>query len=441
MDTLRQTLIDLLSKCTTEQVEFFNRMYGSVEAIKDNDIPHAFRQIERTLEKNDVQPTNMKIINLQCENYKKIKAVDITPNDNTIIISGANGQGKSSILDSIFTALCGKDKETTKPIRDGQDQATIQVDLGDFIVIKTFKKDKQYLTVESKDGSVWKKPQSMLNDIIGKLSFDPLEFANKTEKEQRQILLELTGLNFDTLNSNREALYNERYEIGLKGKMLPQYTDEQKKEAKEYENEPKLDVIKLTDQYQNELNKTIKYENAQLRIRELESELEELKKVEKSLEDLEALKNRLDNANVINDNIRQSRTVLDNLQELEDMRINYDSYTDEIKKIDSSKKELLEQAKMPIEGLTITDDGVLYNEIPFNQISTSEKLKVSTAIVMTMNPKLKVIRIMDGSLLDNEGLKTIQSMVKEQDYQLWIEKVDDTGKVGFYIEDGEVKNN
>jgi len=29
-------------------------------------------------------------------------------------------------------------------------------------------------------------------------------------------------------------------------------------------------------------------------------------------------------------------------------------------------------------------------------------------------------------------------MVKDKDFQAWIEKVDETGKIGFYIEDGEL---
>jgi hypothetical protein len=67
----------------------------------------------------------------------------------------------------------------------------------------------------------------------------------------------------------------------------------------------------------------------------------------------------------------------------------------------------------------------------------SEKIKVGVAISMAMNPELKVIRIDDGSLLDSDNLKAIQDMVKEQDYQIWIESVDNK-EMGFYIEDGEL---
>ncbi len=43
----------------------------------------------------------MKIIKLQSENIKKLKAIEIKPDSNLIQITGANAQGKTSVLDSI----------------------------------------------------------------------------------------------------------------------------------------------------------------------------------------------------------------------------------------------------------------------------------------------------------------------------------------------------
>src|SRR4051812_37263172 len=70
-------------------------------------------------------PHPMKIISLHAENVKRLKAVDITPDSPTVVIAGKNGQGKSSVLDSILLALAGKDaaKLMTRPIRDGAERA------------------------------------------------------------------------------------------------------------------------------------------------------------------------------------------------------------------------------------------------------------------------------------------------------------------------------
>ncbi|MFA5174745.1 MAG: hypothetical protein WC438_06185 [Candidatus Pacearchaeota archaeon] len=45
-------LIDLLSQCKKEQVDFFNRMYKSVEEIPDEKIDRAIDQCKRTIDKN-----------------------------------------------------------------------------------------------------------------------------------------------------------------------------------------------------------------------------------------------------------------------------------------------------------------------------------------------------------------------------------------------------
>ncbi len=69
----------------------------------------------------------------------------------------------------------------------------------------------------------------------------------------------------------------------------------------------------------------------------------------------------------------------------------------------------------------------------------AEKLRASVSIAMAMNPKLRVIRVRDGSLLDEDGLRLLAEMADKSDYQIWIERVDSSGKVGFVLEDGHLK--
>jgi hypothetical protein len=57
---------------------------------------------------------------------------------------------------------------------------------------------------------------------------------------------------------------------------------------------------------------------------------------------------------------------------------------------------------------------------------------------MSLNPRLRVIRILDGSLLDAENLALITSMAADQDYQIWIERVADGSGIGVVIEDGAI---
>jgi DNA repair exonuclease SbcCD ATPase subunit len=80
----------------------------------------------------------MKIVNFKAENIKKLVAVEISPTDNTVIVTGKNGAGKSSVLDAIWWALSGTKHIQDKPIREGQTKAMIRLDLGTIIVERVF---------------------------------------------------------------------------------------------------------------------------------------------------------------------------------------------------------------------------------------------------------------------------------------------------------------
>ena len=94
---------------------------------------------------------------------------------------------------------------------------------------------------------------------------------------------------------------------------------------------------------------------------------------------------------------------------------------------------------MPVEGIEFGEDSVLLNGVPFEQASDAEQLRASVAIAMAANPKLRVIRIRDGSLLDDEAMQLLGTMATEADMQVWIERVDSSGRIGFVLEDGHVR--
>ena len=156
----------------------------------------------------------MKIIQLESENVKRLKAVRIKPDGSLVQITGRNGAGKSSVLDSIMMALAGKDAIPDKPIREGEDKARVVVDLGDIRVTRTFtSNDKTYLTVETKEGAKYPSPQALLDKLTGSLSFDPLTFARMETKKQVETLRQLVGIDFSGLDKERAAFYEERQRV------------------------------------------------------------------------------------------------------------------------------------------------------------------------------------------------------------------------------------
>src|SRR4029077_4178854 len=111
-----------------------------------------------------------------------------------------------------------------------------------------------------------------------------------------------------------------------------------------------------------------------------------------------------------------------------------------IEGMDQSKNEATTKAKYPVDGLQFdTAGGITLNGIPFEQCSSAEQLRVSVAIGIALNPKLKVLLIRDGSLLDDKSLLQVMAMAKEADAQVWIERVGEDEQTSVVIEDGAIR--
>ena len=410
----------------------------------------------------------MKIIKLQAENIKKLKAIEITPNSNLVKITGKNEQGKTSVLDSIMYALAGKKAIPSKPIRDGEEKASIELDLGDFKILRTFTENGTYLKVTTKDGAEYPKAQDKLSTLVKNISFDPLEFANKNSKEQVEVLTELLGISeqLNELDEGYKKAYEERTVVNRQFKEAQAKLNINKPDSKYFEME-KIDISEVSDKLEVEREKFQEIEKAkhrveaceanidriQSQIEALQKQLEEEKKSfefnQREVEGLEAefdvkvgkeLKEQLENATEINEKIVEAQNYTRQQLEVETLRKKANNWDETVKEVIADRTKLITKSPMPIEGLGINDEGIVtYNDIPFEQLSGAERLKVSLSIAMAMNPELRVIRILDGSLLDEDNLKVIEEMATDKDYQVWIEIVDSTGEIGFYIEDGEVK--
>lgn len=395
----------------------------------------------------------MKIIRLQAENIKKLKAVDITPEDNLVKITGKNAQGKTSVLDSILYALAGKKAIPAKPIREGEDHASIEMDLGDFKIVRTFTESDTYLKVTTKEGAEYPKAQEKLSTLVQNISFDPLEFANKNDREQVEVLTNLLGIGDELgkIDSEYENLYQERTFTNRKVKEATAKCNVDKPDEKYFTME-KIDVSKVSEQLEEERHKYRVIQDCETDIKEVQSEIERMQKELKRLEDLKAetekdfsieigqkLKEQLETAT-------ETNGMIDKAKEYFNLEHEKKVATDESDKLDkqidenrANREKLISDSNMPIEGLNISEGKVLFKDIPFDQLSGAERLKVSLSIAMAMNPELRVIRILDGSLLDEDNLKVIEEMANDNDFQVWIEIVNNSGEVGFYIEDGEVK--
>lgn len=420
-------------------------------------------------------PKTFKIIQLRAENFKRLKAVTINADGHVQEIRGANGEGKSSVIDSIWAALGGKKACPEQPIRQGEKQAVIQLDLGDLIVTRTFTPKDSYLTVKNKDGATLADPQKMLDGMIGAVSFDPFEFARKSAKDQAKMLAQVAGLDFAQMNAERKVAYDARTEANrevkrfdmlhktkeqeLEGLDESQFTSlitiddvlAEQKAAQQKHDEHKNQYVARAVRLEEELLKTctrieeLERELAAARVRknsldlELDAATADVQASLSSLPDLEAIANKLRTVNDHNETVRAFAEANSLLAQYREASKQADEHDVKIMQIDREKQLQIEKAQLPIEGLLFDENGIYLNNIPFDQCCASEQLKISVALAMKLNPTIRVIRINDGSLLDSKSMDTIRELAEAEDFQVWIEIVDEsTDGPGVLIQDGTI---
>ena len=410
----------------------------------------------------------MKIVRFSAERFKRLTAVEITPEGNTVVISGRNGQGKSSVLDAIWLALGGaaaaKDCGATRPVKDGEKDAVVTLDLGDIVVIRRWKADgKSSLEITSADGRKFSSPQSLLDSLIGAISFDPLAFSRMDSKEQRRRLIDLVHLeiNPDELDAKRRQIYDERTIINREIKTFEAELSNIPKPQSDIPDEEisLADLLKELDAAQlkaaacvmNEGKLKDMREKATALTKEIAQKQDDLKKLVEDgkhqaelvktqiLPDLDGLKDKLANAEKINYSVRQKKHYMEITNKTAGKTARSETLSKQIEDIDKAKEDAFRKAKFPIDGLAFDEAGITFKGIPFLQCSGAERMKVCIAIAAALNPKIRVIRVADASLMDAESLKFVESFAAEQDIQVWLEKVSDGEKgIGITIEDGSV---
>lgn len=417
----------------------------------------------------------MRIVKFQSENVKRLKAVEIVPENDVVIISGKNGQGKTSVLDSIWLALGGatavKETKTDRPIRDGAEKAKVVLDLGDLEVTRTWtSNDQSYLKIKGLYGEKITSPQVLLDKLMGRLSFDPLAFSKMSDKDQLKTLLELVELPIDpvALDNKKKEIYDQRT---LVNRDIKQLDGQLKGLAAPAENLPdkelsmdevlaELDAARETKRINDEKRSQLaKKQTACVEVSNLVKNLKaELEKAQNEYDtivaegkalrtevdqlvdpDIDSCTEKLRQMDAINRNIRDAVKYREIETKLSLCQITSEDLTAQIADIDERREKAIKEAKMPIEGLGFSDDGVEFKDVPFGQCSDAEKLRVSIAMAMALNPEIRVIRITNGSLLDSNSMRIIEEMAQAKDYQVWIEVVDESGELGIVIEDGQVK--
>lgn len=415
----------------------------------------------------------MRIQRLQIENFLRVKSITIVSDKNVIRLKGRNMQGKTSVLRAIQAALGGAKMKPKKPVRDGEEEGSVRIDLGDFTVEAVFKPDNRVdLTVRTADGAKVRSPQAVLDGFVGTVTFDALAFVRLDPKAQVELLRKLAGVDFTTLEQERAALYTRRTDVGRdRDKAVAQGAG-----APVADPPAEVSLSTITSELQAvadaEAEAQLAADNAGQRERSVLVVMKDLEKLratvlaaEKNLEldrvragtarleagaaaarvlvmiskvgDATSLREKLKTAEADNARARDLAARKAKALEGASLKKQYDAISESIDAIDAKKRRMVSAAKLPVEGLDFTGAEVLFGGRPLSQASDREQVLISAAIGHSLNPRLAALLIREGAFLDEDGWKALTAWAEERDVQVWIEDVGTDG-AGILIEDGMV---
>lgn len=411
----------------------------------------------------------IKINSLELDDVKRIRAVKLEPTENGLtIIGGKNNQGKTSVLDAIAWALGGDKFRPSGAAREGSTVPPhLKVKLSNGIIVERCGKNSD-LKVTDETGK--RGGQQLLNAFISSFALDLPKFMESSSKEKANVLLQIIGVGDKLFEYDREEnkLYNRRLEIGRIAEQKAKYAAE----LPEYDNVPKevISPSELIRQQQEILARNGEnqrkrdraeqlksaYSNISSRIEMLRSQLVELEKQQSDIaEDLriaelsaaelhdestDELENNIRNIEAINIKIRSNLDKEKAEMDAKQYKDEYDSLTTQIENIREERRRLLDNAPLPLPGLSVENGELTYNGAKWDCMSGSEQLRVSAAIVRKLNPECGFVLMDKLEQMDIDTLNEFGAWLESEGLQAIATRVSTGSECSIIIEDGYVKS-
>lgn len=412
----------------------------------------------------------MKINKLEIENVKRVKAVKIEPAESGLtVIGGRNNQGKTSVLDSIAWALGGDRHRPSQAAREGSViPPHLHIVMNNGLEVERKGKNSD-LKVTDPTGK--RAGQQLLNEFVEELAIDLPKFMASSSREKAEVLLKIIGVGpqLHELEAQETELYNRRHAIG-------QIADQKAKFAREmtyYPDAPEepVSASELIRQQQDILarngeNQRKRAQAAALlaernRLAEKVNSLKaELKRYEDQLiqvdedmniayqtaeslrdESTAELERNIQDIERINVKVRANLDKNKAEMDAQQYKNEYDSMTAKLNDVRQKKIDLLENAALPLPGLSVADGELTYNGQKWDNMSGSDQLKVSTAIVRRLNPNCGFVLLDKLEQMDLDTMRAFGAWLEREGLQAIATRVSTGGECQIIIEDGYVKGN
>lgn len=411
----------------------------------------------------------VKINKLEIENVKRVKAVMIEPTANGLtILGGNNNQGKTSVLDSIAWALGGNKFKPSKPTREGSmNPPSLRVELSNGLIVERKGKNSDLKVTDPSGGRAG---QQLLDSFVEEFALNLPKFMESTPKEKAATLLRIIGVGdkLYALDNQESQLYNERLTIG-------RVADQKKKFAAEQPQYPEApnDLVSIADLItQQQAILARNGENAQKRLNQekiknelhqSEARLAQLKEAfaaeeavheklmgdyiiaNKSIEDLvdestAEIEQSIANIEEINRKVRANLDKAKAEEDAAEFAAKYEALSVEIQKVRDERSQLLESADLPLPGLSVEDGELVFEGQKWDNMSGSQQLRISTAIVRKLKPDCGFVLLDKLEQMDLPTLTEFGQWLESVGLQAIATRVSSGEECQIIIEDGYVKS-
>ena len=419
---------------------------------------------------------SVKIMALEAENVKRIKAVALTPSPTGLtLVGGNNNQGKTSVLDALAWALGGERFRPTAAQRDGAvAPAHLKVTLSNGVVVERKGKNAS-LTVTDPTGR--RSGQQLLNAFVEPLALDLPRFMDASDKEKADILLRIigNGAELHTRDLEIKGLYDKRTFTGQLAAQKKHFAEEMISYP-EAPDEP-VSASELIRQQQDILARNGENQRLRAQYAELEQQVQqcvdELKRTRERIATLQQLADELDAKHTklfnqretarktvsqlqdestaeleasIRDIEETNRKVRANLEksraedEAAQYASEYDRLTESIQQKRADRMALLNGADLPLPGLSVEDGVLTYKGKHWRDMSGSDQLRVAAAIVRRLNPDCGFVLLDKLEQMDMTTLQEFSAWLEAEGLQAIATRVSTGSECQIIIEDGMVKD-
>ncbi len=401
---------------------------------------------------------NLRIGSIKVSNVGPHKELVIYGDREVIEFAGDNGTGKTFAMWMARLAMGGKEKSVfPQVLRIGSRKGMIELELNDddgvpkIFVKRTFgKNDSSNMKAKDDEG----KPisQTELKELFNEFSFDPLAFARLKNTELIAKFKSLdpdTATKIDNIDTEMKYVYGKRAGLSsqLKNTNWPAKVEKVEAPNMGAIEDEMQQIEEWNDLQRSRSERKVNMQNdiaiKSTAIKGVESQIEQYTKELYRLRgehaeltrDAEAMpepepaksnKDVLERLRMAGEQTAQATTYQlfkARIEEKSKLEREYNLLDDNYASLKETRTEVAASAKLPIEGVEWDGDRLLIDGVCWEQACTSERYRISFAMMQALNPSLKVLYMHRSESLDDSKFRAIVEDYVKQGYQCFVEKV------------------